>query len=223
MTRVLPSHNPADDFRATIDKAIQEIRRVGWCVLKDIILAAEADRIRKRVLEVTAEVREGVGQTLGLVNYEQSFAPYLADPRILGPAEAFFGPFVRISETAAVVNHPDNPRGHWHADWPFNQGFAVRIQAPYANTLLHLGTFWSLTPFPGAQEAPRFSREVTGSPTIRPATLPWPRKVLVPEKSRCRRGPEVASSTTADSGTRPPLTVPSSPAWPLQFATPLGG
>ena len=106
MTRVLPSHNPADDFRATIDKAIQEIRRVGWCVLKDIILAAEADRIRKRVLEVTAEVREGVGQTLGLVNYEQSFAPYLADPRILGPAEAFFGPFVRISETSSRRQPP---------------------------------------------------------------------------------------------------------------------
>ena len=56
-------------------------------------------------------------------------------------------PFVRISETAAVVNHPDNPRGHWHSDWPFNQGLAVRIQAPYPDTLLHLGTLWSLTPF----------------------------------------------------------------------------
>ena len=110
MNRVFPSRDPTDNLRSTIDKAVQEVRRIGWCVLKDIIPAAETDHIRKRVLRVAAEVREGVGQTLGLINFEQSFAAYLADPRILRLAEAFFGPFVRISETAAVVNHPDNPR-----------------------------------------------------------------------------------------------------------------
>ena len=147
MNRVLPSRDRVENRRSTINEAVQDVRRVGWCVLKNIIPAAEAERIGRRVLRVAAEVREGVGQTLGLINFDQSFAPYLADPRILGLAEAFFGPFVRISETAAVVNHPRNPRGYWHADWPFNQGFAVRIQAPYPDTLLHLGTLWSLTPF----------------------------------------------------------------------------
>ena len=147
MNRVFPSRDPTDNLRSTIDKAVQEVRRIGWCVLKDIIPAAETDHIRKRVLRVAAEVRGGSGPDSGLINFEQSFAAYLADPRILRLAEAFFGPFVRISETAAVVNHPDNPRGHWHSDWPFNQGFAVRIQAPYPDTLLHLGTLWSLTPF----------------------------------------------------------------------------
>ena len=106
MNRDFPSRNPADNLRAIIDKDVKEIPCVGWCVLKDIIPAAETDRIRKRVLGVTAEVREGVGQILGLINCEQSFAPYLADPRILGLAEAFFGPFVRISETAPAWPRP---------------------------------------------------------------------------------------------------------------------
>ena len=177
MNDILSSRDCANRLRSTIDAAVQEVRRFGWCILKDIIPAAEADRICMKVLRVAAEVREGVGQTLGLINFEQSFAPYLAHPRILGLAEAFFGPFIRISETAAVVNHPGNPRGRWHADWPFNQGFAVRIQAPYPDTLLHLGTLWSLTPFsrstggtwilPGSHRLPH---NPTGDLTLEPGS-----------------------------------------------------
>ena len=66
-----------------------------------------------------------------LINSYQGFAPYLADPRLLGTAEAFFGPFARIACAGSIVTHPGNARGYWHADWPYNQTNAARIRAQY--------------------------------------------------------------------------------------------
>ena len=47
-----------------------------------------------------------------IINETQSFAPYLANSRILDLAESVFGPFVRISSTGGAVNHPGNARGY---------------------------------------------------------------------------------------------------------------
>ncbi len=82
-----------------------------------------------------------------VINYTQSFAPYLADRRIIEAAEAFFGPYVRISCTDVVVTHPGNERGYWHADWPYNQTNASNVRAPYPNTMFHLSSIWMLTDF----------------------------------------------------------------------------
>ena len=83
---------------------------------------------------------DGVATRKGLLAFNQSFVPYLADERILGIAEALFGPHVRISFTTAHINLPGNARGGWHADWPFNQNNAGHIPAPYPDVVMHLTT-----------------------------------------------------------------------------------
>jgi ectoine hydroxylase-related dioxygenase (phytanoyl-CoA dioxygenase family) len=93
---------------------------------------------------------KGVSVLKQVINYTQSFAAYLGDPRIIQTAETFFGPYFRVSCTDAVVNHPGNERGYWHSDWPFNQTNASHVLAPYPDTMMHLSSIWMLTDFSAA-------------------------------------------------------------------------
>ena len=61
--------------------------------------------------------------------------------------EALLGEHVRISFTTAQINFPGNKREGWHADWPFNQGTAGHVAAPYADVVMHVTTLWLLSPF----------------------------------------------------------------------------
>ena len=142
------------------------IQQNGFCVVENVIPPASVRSIRETLFEVQAAHNEegeaelaairarghrvgakGVGVLKQVINETQCFASYLADREILDLVEAFFGPFVRISCTDCVVNHPGNDRGYWHADWPFNQTNASRIPAPYADAMVHLSTIWMLTEF----------------------------------------------------------------------------
>ena len=49
--------------------------------------------------------------------------------------------------TGAIANYPNNDRGYWHADWPYNQTNAAHIPAPYADTCSKLSSLWMLTEF----------------------------------------------------------------------------
>lgn len=124
----------------------------GWCVIEDVIPADKVAGIRASVLATTQKHRnpnapENIGHLSGLINYDQSFAPYLAEEHLLGLAKALLGPQVRISFTTATINEPGNARGGWHADWPFNQRNAGHIPAPYPDMVAHLTTLWMLSPF----------------------------------------------------------------------------
>ena len=127
----------------------------GFCVLDDVIPADRCDEIRARV--ATAVGREGgaypspdqVGFVPSVINHEQSFAPYLADRRLMALLESVLGPHVRISFTSAIINEPGNARGRWHADWPFNQNNAGHVPAPYPDAVMHITTLWMLSPFGG--------------------------------------------------------------------------
>jgi hypothetical protein len=136
----------------TVESALLHLQINGWCVVKDIIPKNKVDGIRESV-EKTVEAHgtytgvEGVGTRKGLLAFNQSFAPYLADKRVLGIAEALFGPHARISFTTAHINYPGNVRGALHADWPFNQNNAGHIPAPYPDAVIHLTTLWMLSPF----------------------------------------------------------------------------
>ena len=35
----------------------------------------------------------------------------------------------------------------WHADWPFNQGNAGHVKAPYADFPMHITTLWMISAF----------------------------------------------------------------------------
>ena len=129
-----------------------ELQINGYTILPDVIPAAECGTIRQRLLDVVDRARtdtspDKVGFVPGVINEEQSFAPYLADARLLGLLEQVLGRHLRISFTSVIVNETGNARGKWHADWPFNQGNAGSIPAPYPDRLMHITTLWMLSPF----------------------------------------------------------------------------
>ena len=147
-------------------QAVRQIKMSGYVVVKNVVpedrVGAICDEVRGIQEEHDAESQarqeatrakghrigaKGVGVLKQVINYTQSFAPYLADRRLIDTAEAFFGPYVRISCTDAVVNHPGNERGYWHADWPYNQTNASNVKAPYPDCLFHLSSIWMLTDF----------------------------------------------------------------------------
>ena len=124
----------------------------GWCVIDEVIPAHEVEAVRENVLAAVdvhkrADAPAHIGAVSGLINCDQSFAPYLAAPRLLGLCKALLGEHVRVSFTSTIVNYPGNERGQWHADWPFNQFNAGHIPAPYPDAVVHLTTIWMLSPF----------------------------------------------------------------------------
>ena len=155
----------------------------GYCVVEGVIPADEIDAVRESVAAAmrkeyeaamarSAEVRAkghriggaGVQAVPGIINLNQSFAPYLVDARLIGAVQALFGDFHRITNISGMVNHPGNDRGYWHADWPYNQTNAAHIPAPYADAVSKLSSLWMLTEFspetggtlvlPGSHRAP---------------------------------------------------------------------
>lgn len=173
-----------------IENLLLRLRIDGWCAVEEVIPKGDVERVRRSVLETVPRHRnpqapKGIGFVAGLINYDQSFAPYLADPRLLGIAERLFGEHVRVSMTSAIVNYPGNERGGLHADWPFNQNNAGHVPAPYPDAPMHLTTIWMLSAFtpenggtlvvPGSH---RTGDNPTGDPRI-DAKAPYPTELQV--------------------------------------------
>ena len=124
----------------------------GWCIVPNVIPANEVASVRDATVAATARNRnphapKHIGHLSGVINHDQSIAPYLADERLLRVIEGILGPHVRISFTSATINEPGNARGGWHADWPFNQRNAGAIPAPYPDRPMHITTIWMLADF----------------------------------------------------------------------------
>jgi hypothetical protein len=171
-----------------LDEALLHLKLDGWCVLDGIIPPSQVAAIRQSVQSAvesggSSVSLAGVGARTGLLAFDQSFSPYLADRRILDVAEALLGKPVRISFTTAIVNYPGNERGLWHADWPFNQNTAGHIPAPYPDMVAHLTTIWMLSSFspetggtlvvPGSHRSPD---NPTGDNGVDPAR-PYPTEI----------------------------------------------
>lgn len=150
----------------SIEEKLHQLKMNGYCVLEGIIPENKIDAVRESVVAAQAVHHEkaeaelaktrsrghrvgvqGVANLRGVINETQTFAPYLADERIMAITDALFGSYVRISCTDCVINYPGNERGYWHSDWPYNQTNATHIPAPYPDTIMHLSTIWMLTPF----------------------------------------------------------------------------
>jgi len=136
-----------------VSRSLLQMKIYGWCVVEDVIPTSEVDAIRRSVSETVEEhanpetLKKGVGFVPGIIAQNQAFAPYLAHPALMEITRALLGEHVRISFTSAIVNNPGNVRGGWHADWPYNQGNAGHMEAPYPDTVCHLTTLWMLSPF----------------------------------------------------------------------------
>jgi len=155
-----------------VPEIASRMRRDGYCVVEGVVPLGLVGDIRERVVaaqQLHSEASEaelastrarghrvgaqGVGVLKQVINATQCFAPYLADARILGVAESFFGDFVRISCCDCVINRPGNERGYWHADWPYNASNSTHLKAPYPDVMMHLSSIWMLTPFTEANGA----------------------------------------------------------------------
>jgi len=149
---------------------LERIRRDGWCVVEDVIPADEVVVIRDHVSHATEKygrdkaAEKGIGHVPGFIRHDQSYAPYLADAKLMAVFEALIGQFVKVSFTTATINLPGNVRGGWHADWPFNQRNAGHVPAPYPDVIMHLTTLWMLSPF----------TEENGGTLIVPGSHRWP-------------------------------------------------
>jgi len=137
-----------------IESALLEMQLNGFCVIPDIIPEEQCSTIRQSIL-AAVEIEsvnyptapKNVGFVPSIINHDQSFAPYLTEPRLMQLAEALLGEHLRISYTSAIINQPGNERGEWHADWPFNQKNAGHLPSPYPDAVFHLTTLWMLSPF----------------------------------------------------------------------------
>ena len=92
-----------------LEKMLHHLKLDGWCVLEGIIPPSQVGKIRRSVRSAVessgGSVRiQGVGARTGLLAFDQSFSPYLADPRVLKIAGALLGKPVRISFTTAIIN-----------------------------------------------------------------------------------------------------------------------
>ena len=139
-------------YEPILEQALAHLKLQGWCVLAGVIPSDKVALIRQRVESAvhnhgTIDEVKRQGTRKGLIAYEQSFAPYLADPRILGVAHSLFGPQVRISFSSAHISYPGCVRGPLHADWPFNQNNAGHVPAPYPDSVMHMTTLWMLSKF----------------------------------------------------------------------------
>ena len=172
---------------ATVQEHVERIRERGYDVVAGVIPEDVVGDVREEIVAVQAahnaesEARQaatrakghrigakGVGVRKQVINDTQIFAPYLADDTLVGIAEAFFGEYVRISCTDAVVNHPGNERGYWHADWPYNQTNASHIRAPYPDVMVHMSTIWMLTDF-SAENGGTFLRPGSHRQSVNPS------------------------------------------------------
>ena len=150
----------------SVSETVAAIKTDGYSIVEGVIPADLVDNVRSEIVaaqqahheEAEIELAKtrsrghrisnpGVANLRQVINATQCFAPYLADDRVLGAAEWFFGDFVRISSTDCVINHPGNERGYWHADWPYNATNSTHVKAPYPDVMMHLSSIWMLTPF----------------------------------------------------------------------------
>ena len=131
----------------------RDLRIDGFCLLEGVIPSDACEQIGKRLIAVAQHrrleklVSEYVSFVPGLINYDQSFVPYVADRRVLALAEQLLGPQVRISFTSALINEPGKRRTIWHADWPFNQNNACHLPTPYPDRIMHMTALLMISPF----------------------------------------------------------------------------
>jgi len=131
----------------------RDLQMNGFCLLENVIPAEMCADLRDRLMAISQRKREEtpaatkISFVPGVINYDQSFALWLADDRILALATDLFGPHVRISFTSSITNEPGKQRTNWHADWPFNQNNAGHVPAPYPDRVMHLTAITMVSPF----------------------------------------------------------------------------
>lgn len=144
-----PGSRPAVDAAET-DALLATLARDGYCVMQGVIPPAEVAAVRESVghsVRTNSSLPPPQGYVTGFLRVDQSYATYLANPRLMAVIERLFGEFSRISVLTGAINAPGIKRGIMHADWPYNQNSKARVRAPYPDVLMNLVTMWMLTDY----------------------------------------------------------------------------
>jgi len=157
-----------------LDSSVRSLRVNGYCIIPEVLPASFCPGLRDRLSDIAEQIATvehraaGILTVPGLINYEQSFAAYLADDRILAVVEAMLGSHPRISFTTIQQNVPGKKRSAWHADWPFNQNNVGHIPTPYPDFTMHLTMLLMVSPFTEANGGTLIvpgSHRTTSNPT----------------------------------------------------------
>ena len=145
---------------------VEQICEQGYCVLKGIIPEDKINDVRNDIVEAADKYGKKKPRNTYLattINHTQSFAPYVADRRMMAILESFFGSYARVSSTSTQINEPGNERGDWHSDWPYCPFNAGHIPQPIPDIVMHLTTLFMLVDF---------TRE-NGGTRMRPGSHKW--------------------------------------------------
>ena len=101
-----------------VKSILQHLELEGFCIVKNVIPEDKVEAVRDSVITVVdqeskkmadkmATIRgkghriggEGIDNVPQLITHTQTFAPYIADERVLGTAEAMFGPYVKTDSS----------------------------------------------------------------------------------------------------------------------------
>ena len=94
-----------------LERLLLHLKLDGWCVVEGVIPADQIEHVRQSVEAAVAEHRNpaapsGIGHLPGMINFNQSFAPFLADENFLTLVGAMLGHHPRISFTTGTINYP---------------------------------------------------------------------------------------------------------------------
>ena len=124
---------------------IDRLRTDGFCIIEDVIPAAEIADLRDSVL-ATAD-SEGYQESRSFLDNNQDFVHHVGNERVLGIVDGMLGRFARVAFTGPIIRQPHDKRGDWHSDWPFGSGGAAFIPEPYPDVVAYLTSICMLTPF----------------------------------------------------------------------------
>ena len=165
---------------STTEAHLIQLREEGWCVIENVIPQAKVDGIRHAAEAVNEKATAAYNkENTNVITYLQSFAPHLADNRMLGIAKTVFNhPHVRIAQTQLRVLPPHTggdvkldgdgkPLRSYHSDWPHDLtdlSGSGRIDQPFPDIVMALTTLWMLSPFTkqngGTWIVPRSHRDI---------------------------------------------------------------
>ncbi|MCH7753097.1 MAG: hypothetical protein IH898_13215 [Planctomycetes bacterium] len=96
------------EFAVLRQACIDSVRENGFCLVEEVIPEARCAEIRQCLLATLERQRSStapkrVGFVPSVINHDQSFAPYLADPRLMKISKALLGEHLRISFTSPWV------------------------------------------------------------------------------------------------------------------------
>lgn len=128
---------------------IEEFKRLGYCVLTNVLSETVLEKARKKIEEVYAIQEKELGQdlTLSMLNdsniarallaYDDFFAQFAYDPIVVPYMEALLGEHYLLSSQVAILNQPH--QGHyqysWHRDLNYQHFTSSRplaVQALYS-------------------------------------------------------------------------------------------